>query len=461
MGSFLKTIESYLIHGVTRAYIVRWFVISAVMGVIIGSLVWILGKASNIILRSLVLPILGYSPSKPPPLIFAFSFNIFMKILPLLIIGHILSYIIVTKICEEARGSGCDIAFYNYANRRYLFRLRVPFMKVLATLPTLSLGASVGKEGPAVLIGASSSSVVEKIFRMDLRDLKVAYVAGVASGISAALSSPLGGTVFGIEFLRVYEIEFEILEVLYPSLVASIVSYLTTVLLSGGVISPVISLAGITLHLSIANPWVICSFIFLGVIVGGLTRVYAEVYHLFKATFFKLKYSPVLPPLIAAIAVAFIGATTPLSITTGYDWLNNLIHYFATSLRNFNPTTYAIMVLFLVVVFKIIATSITIASGASGGMVAPTLVTGGYIGLLTFLLFKLLAPAVATSSLLSVLTIAGAATLLGCVYRIPVASILIVSGMTETWPYTPLIALSMAIAYIVTGHWTIHPKFKH
>ena len=446
----------HLIHGVTRTYLLRWFYISSIIGTITGTLVWILGKVTHIILEHTIIPLL--EPHVTSLRICTFNISIFSKLFIALLLGHFLSYLIVSKICEEARGSGCDLAFYNYSGRRYLFRLRVPFMKVIATIPTLGLGASVGKEGPAVLIGASTSSLAEKLFKLDLRDLKVAYIAGISAGISAALSSPLGGTVFGIEFLRVYEIELEILEVLYPCLVASVVSYLTSKLLSLGSLVPEIQVSINYGALTLLMPNVVLAFAILGVIVGFFARIYAEIYYVLKIVFFRYRYSLIIPPLVAALAVAIIGTISPLSITTGYDWLNDILHTLSTMSRQY---VYGILIatIFVAILLKILATSITIASGSSGGMIAPTIVTGGYIGVLTYLV---LARFIAMpQALLPALTIAGAATLLGCVYRVPISAILIMSGITETWPLTPLIALSMAIAYLVAGHWTLHPKFKH
>ncbi len=447
----------HLIHGVTRTYLLRWFYISSIIGVITGTLVWILGKTTHLILEHTILPLLEVHVRSLK--ISTFNFDVFLKLFAALLVGHFLSYLIVTKVCEEARGSGCDLAFYNYSGRRYLFRLRVPFMKVIATIPTLGLGASVGKEGPAVLIGASTSSLAERMFKLDLRDLKVAYIAGISAGISAALSSPLGGTVFGIEFLRVYEIELEILEVLYPCLVASVVSYLTSKLLSLGSLVPEIHVTINYSALTLLMPNVVLAFVVLGIVVGFFARIYAEVYYLFKILFFRYRYSLVIPPLVASLTVAIIGTISPLSITTGYDWLNDILHVL-TSVNNMTYVCgFVLATMFVAIVLKILATSITIASGSSGGMIAPTIVTGGYIGVLTYLaLARFL---VVPHALLPALTIAGAATLLGCVYRVPISAILILSGVTETWPLTPLVALSMAIAYLIAGHWTLHPKFKH
>ncbi len=451
--SLLRRLE-YITHlSVPRVYLIRWFFISGFIGLVTGLLVWSLGKTTALMLQRIVFPLLGHRLV----LLRGFSLTALLKILPLLLLGHALSYIIVTKVCPEASGSGCDIAFYNYESRRYLFRLRVPFLKVLATIPTLGLGASVGKEGPAVLIGASSSSLAALFFRLDIRDVKVAYVAGIAAGISAALGSPLGGAVFSIEFLRVHEIELEILELLYPALVASLVSYVTISVLSGAA-GPSLIIPG-KIIANILDPRLILAFVVLGLLTGFFSRIYAEVYYAVKylrITVFAR--ASMLLVLLAALIVSLIGCTTPLAITTGYHWLELLLISFKTLLKSPN-VRLVVTLLFIVILLKIIATSLTVASGCSGGMIAPSIVIGGYVGLLTFLLLYFTLGL--NVSALPLLVTGGAATLLGSVYRVPISAILIVADMTGIWPATPLFALSMAISYIVTGHWSLYPRYIH
>ena len=449
--AILRRLEVITHLSVPRVYLIRWLSISGFIGFVTGLLVWGLGCVTSFMLDKVVLPVIGRE------LVLARGLDLreLLTLLPLLLLGHVLSYIIVMRVCPEAGGSGCDIAFYNYESRRYLFRLRVPFLKVIATIPTLGLGASVGKEGPAVLIGASSSSIAASILRLDIRDLKVAYVAGIAAGISAALNSPLGGTVFSLEFLRVHEIELEILELLYPSLVASLVSYVTKTCLSG-TFGPELRVHIGAALASLLDLKLILAFIVLGLLTGFFSRIYAEIYYAVKylrLTVFSRR--PILLVILAAIAVALIGCITPLAITTGYRWLKLLIESYSTLIHDFN-IRIIVTLLFMIVLLKIVATSLTVASGCSGGMIAPSIVIGGYVGLLTFLI--LYSTIGLDAHTLPLLITGGAATLLGSVYRVPISAILIIADMTGIWPATPLFALSMAISYIVTGHWSLYPR---
>ncbi len=450
--SIIKKLEHLTHLSVPRAYLIRWLLISSFIGLVTGILVWILGKVTSIMLSSIVFPLLG----NKIVLIRGINLRLLLELLMLLALGHLLSYTIVVKLCPEAAGSGCDIAFYNYDSRRYLFRLRVPFCKVLATIPTLGLGASVGKEGPAVLIGASSSSLAASLFRLDIRDLKVAYVAGISAGISAALGSPLGGTVFGLEFLRVHDIELEILELLYPSLVASLASYVTLSVLSGST-GPSLIVPLKTMP-NMLDPRVILAFVVLGALTGFFSRIYAETYYAVKylrIMFFARR--AILLVILAAVIVSVIGGVAPLAITTGYHWLELLLANYKTLVENSN-IRYVIMFLFLIILLKIAAISLTVASGCSGGTIAPSIVLGGYVGTLTFLLLH---PLGISINVLPLLVTGGAATLLGSIYRVPISAILIVADMTGIWPATPLFALSMAISYLVTGHWSLYPRYIH
>ena len=95
-------------------------------------------------------------------------------------------------------------------------------MKLVATIITLALGGSAGKEGPCAQIGGGLTSLFSDLLRFDDHDRKKMVICGISAGFASVFGTPIAGSIFGVEVLFVGAIMYD---VLLPSFVAGIIAY--------------------------------------------------------------------------------------------------------------------------------------------------------------------------------------------------------------------------------------------
>ena len=206
------------------AYLRKWVVLGAVIGVIAGlgavAFSLALDAATHLFLGTLA----GLQPASPvgegghPILPAARPWAI-----PFVVaLGGLISGIIVFRLAPEAEGHGTDaaIAAFHHGPRR--IRGRIPLVKLVASAITIGSGGSAGREGPTAQIGAGFGSFLARTLDLDARDSRIAVAAGMAAGIGAIFRAPLGGAVMGAEIAYRDDVESD---ALVPSFVASVTGF--------------------------------------------------------------------------------------------------------------------------------------------------------------------------------------------------------------------------------------------
>jgi len=133
-----------------------------------------------------------------------------------------LSALLVKYLAPEAKGHGTEKVIEAVHRRAGKIPLAVIPVKLVATLITLSLGGSAGKEGPCAQIGAGITSAFSGLFRFNEHDRKKLVICGISAGFAAVFGTPIAGAIFGVEVLFVGSILYE---VLLPSFIAGITAY--------------------------------------------------------------------------------------------------------------------------------------------------------------------------------------------------------------------------------------------
>ena len=128
----------------------------------------------------------------PPPVIWL--------ILPIICGGALISGIIVHTFAPEAEGHGTDAALKAYHGDG-LMRWRVPCIKAIASIITISTGGSAGREGPTAQIAAGFGAFISDVFNLSPRERKIAIATGIGAGIGTIFKAPLGGAVLAAEIL--------------------------------------------------------------------------------------------------------------------------------------------------------------------------------------------------------------------------------------------------------------------
>ena len=139
------------------------------------------------------------------------------------VVTGLLSGLIVYRFAPEAEGHGTDAMIDAFHNKKGNIRGRVPLIKGIATLLTLSGGGSAGREGPIAQIGAGIGSKIANLLGLSDKERRILLLAGCGGGLSAIFRAPLGGALTSIEVL--YRRDFET-EALIPTIISSITAYI-------------------------------------------------------------------------------------------------------------------------------------------------------------------------------------------------------------------------------------------
>ncbi|TGK01538.1 chloride channel protein [Leptospira langatensis] len=314
------------------------------------------------------------------------------------IIGGLITGWIVWKFSPDSSGTGTDSLIDSFHNKEGKVDPKVPVIKSIATIFTLSSGGSGGKEGPISLIGAGFGSLVANLTKAGARARRTLLLAGTAGGLGAIFHAPLGGALTSVEMVYREDIESDSL---VPCIISSVTAYLVYSSLNGfGAVYKVPEIGfeaykelifylmlGIVCYLS--GAFLIRSFQFI--------QNWSKTWHL-----------PIwIKPAIGGIPVGIIGYFLPEVMGTGAGFLQDIlegtyhfeskigsffqsvgvasnsgsdhIQFFANSLRV--DLDILIVLCFLLFAFlKIVTTSFTIGTGGSAGMFGPSLFIGGMLG---------------------------------------------------------------------------------
>jgi H+/Cl- antiporter ClcA len=336
--------------------------------------------------------------------------------------GLVASFLLTRHVFPGAQGSGIPqvIAALHMTDRETIARvlsLRIAAGKVALTLLGLAAGASIGREGPTVQVGASIMLALGRLLRLPRLDLERALVlAGGAAGIAAAFNTPLAGVVFAIEELSH---SFEV-RTSGTVLTAVIIAGITTLALMGNYTY----FGQTSAALDFGPGWiavVLCSF--AGGLSGGLfsTALIRAASGLPGRIGDLLMRHPVVFAACCGLAIAAIGvASGGQTYGTGYDQARGMVEATTTL-----PGAYVLL--------KFAATVVSYISGVPGGLFAPSLSIGAGLGAW----LAQLMPAAA----------AGAVVLLGMVgyfsgvVQAPITATIIVMEMTDDQRVTvPLLA---------------------
>ncbi len=354
-------------------------------------------------------------------------------------LGGLLAGALVFGLAPEAEGHGTDAAIDAIHRKNGAIRPRVVPIKLIASAITIGSGGSAGREGPAAQISAGFGSLLGRWFLRDPRDRRIAVAAGIGAGIGAIFKAPLGGALLAAEILYVHDIE---VEAIIPSLIASIVGY--TVFGAWAGFGPIF---GTHPALVLGPPIQLVYYAALGIVsgVGGL--VYARCFYSTARMFERMRMPRWVKPGVGGLVVGVLGIALPQIIHTGYGWVQ--IAMTRDGLLAISP-----FVLLVIPFGKILATSISIGSGGSGGIFGPGMVIGGMLGALVWRALYGLAPGLPADP--APFVIIGMMALFGGIAHAPLAVMLMVAEMTGTLSLLAPAMIAVAISTAVVGDRSIY-----
>jgi CIC family chloride channel protein len=420
----------------------KWLLVGSAIGIVAGLGAVVFFKALELASHVFLGGVAGYSPPGTVGEGAGASASAITRrwALPLVAAaGGLASGILVYLLAPEAEGHGTDAAIEAIHQKAGSLRARVIPVKLVASALTIGTGGSAGREGPAAQISAGFGSILARFFLADPQDRRIAVAAGIGAGIGAIFRAPLGGALLAAEILYVHDIE---VEAIIPSLIASIVGYTVFGAFLG--FAPIF---GTHPALELGAPVQLAYYAALGVASGLAGIVYARGFYRTAAAFRALSIPAWAKPALGGLLVGLIGIWLPQVLHTGYGWVQLAMD--RDLLLSMSPVLLAVIPL-----GKILATSISIGSGGSGGIFGPGMVIGGMLGAVLWRVGTGVLPGMPPSP--APFVIIGMMSLFGGIAHAPLAVMLMVAEMTGSLSLLAPAMIAVAVATAIVGDETIY-----
>jgi H+/Cl- antiporter ClcA len=335
---------------------------------------------------------------------------------------------LVRHFAPTARGHGTEAVIAAIHQRSGRVEWRVAPVKLLATVVTLAFGGSVGKEGPCAQIGASITSLFADILRLSDEDRRRLVICGIGAGFAAVFGTPISGALFGIEVLYLGRIEYS---VLFPCVVSGIVAHLVC-----GVHAPVPALHDSLGGLGRTEMFLL-SIVF-GMVFGLIALVLIESMRAADKALHRFERHPYLVAAAGGVLlIVFYRLVGTAYAGLGVDTIEAAL-----------AGSAAIAV--LAFLYKIIATTITLETGGSGGIVTPLFFIGATSGAVLARLFHLPSGIFAAFGFVSLVAAAANTPIAAMVMGIELLP-------ADIGVYA---ALSAGTAFLLVGHRSVYASQK-
>jgi chloride channel protein, CIC family len=338
-----------------------------------------------------------------------------------LIIGPLIYF-----FAREAKGHGVPEVMRSVLVGGGKIRPRVAAIKALASSICIGSGGSVGREGPIIQIGSALGSAIGQLFKLTEEKTKTLVGCGAAAGIAATFNSPLGGIFFSMEvILREYGLRN------FSSVVLSAV---TATVISRSFLGnqPAFQLPPFDLY----NLSDFLYYLIFGLLAAVIALLFIQTLYKSEDLFAKIKMPEYLKPVIGGLSIGIIGIYFPQVFGVGYEVIE-------ASVRG-----ELILWLILALVFlKIIATSITLGSGGSGGVFAPSLFIGALLGEGFGILAHRIIPGTVIPP--GAFALVGMASVFAGISQAPISAIFLLFEMTGNYKILPPLMITCVISALL------------
>jgi len=354
------------------------------------------------------------------------DYNLGLIFLPAL--GGLLSGPIIQAVAPETKGHGVPEVLEAVHKHGGSIRARVAATKILVSSITIGSGGSVGREGPIAQIGSTIGSFLGSRLKLSEAYVKLMIVCGLAAGISATFMAPLGGAIFGIEVIYRGVAPYDVI----PIFLASVVGMVVTGEIFG--LEPAFRTPLYTLK----NPLELVYFIPIGLALGILSIFWVKCLYLFEDLFEKVPLRKWMIPALGGLLTGVVGMLFADKgiMGVGYEGIDQAL-----------TGSFSMTMLLALGLMKILATSMTVGSGGSGGIFAPSLYIGAMFGGFLGPLFKWM-PLASNQSYVYLLV--GMAALFTGASKAPLTCIVMLPEMTDNYHLLPPLMFACASSYFVS-----------
>jgi chloride channel protein, CIC family len=279
---------------------------------------------------------------------------------------------LVQHFAAEAKGHGVPEVMEAIYYQKGKIRPIVALIKALASALSIGSGGAVGREGPIIQIGAAFGSAVAQVLRMPVWQRITMIAAGAAGGIAATFNTPIGGVLFALELI-LHEISAR---TLVPVAISTATAAYFGRIFFGD--HPSFFIPALeTLNFQLTAPSALVSYAGLGIILGGVSTLFIKSIYAFE-DFFEEHVSANYY-VRHMTGMCLVGALMyVMMLTTGHYYIEGVGYSTIQDVLKGGITSGRFLLLLLAL--KLVGTSLTLGSGASGGIFSPSLYIGASLG---------------------------------------------------------------------------------
>jgi len=292
-------------------------------------------------------------------------------------LGGLIVGVLVYFGAREAKGHGVPEVMEAVVLKDGFIRKRVALIKILASAICIGSGGSVGREGPIVQIGSSIGSSIAQLFKVSRIHMKTMVGCGAAAGIAATFNAPIAGVLFALEIILG---DFGLMA-FSPVVLSSVTATTISRYYFGDL--PAFDIP----EYSLTSLWEYSFYPVLGVVTGLVGLAFTTVLYKAEDLFDLVRLPEWLKPALGGALLGVVFLRFPHVFGVGYGSINlTLVNDMALSL------------VFTLIFVKMLATSLTIGTGGSGGIFAPSLFIGAMTGATFGIAVHTLFPEITASS---------------------------------------------------------------
>ena len=373
--------------------------------------------------------------------------NLFYLAYPLM--GILLTVLFVRFIIKDQMGHGITKILFAISKNNGNLKPHNSFSSIIAGTLTVGFGGSVGLESPIVMTGSSIGSNLGRIFGMNYKSIITLIGCGAAGAIAGIFKAPIAGVIFGLEVLMLDLTMWSMIPLLISSVTSTTLSYF---FLGKGVILPF--KLDMTFHL-VNIPY----YLILGILAGLISAYFTKV-SMFTESLYPRIHNPWTRLIAGGTVVGILIFFLPPLYGEGYEILNQLLNGETEGLAQgslfsaIQDKSWSFFLFLALIIFiKPVAMSATTGGGGVGGIFAPTLFVGGFLGFLTSRLLNLF-------DFISIpertFVLAGMAGLMAGVMHAPLTAIFLIAEITGGYSMIIPLIMTSTLAYITSKYFIPH-----
>ena len=365
------------------------------------------------------------------------NYNIFYLLLPVL--GILATVIFTRYLLRQQVGHGIPAVLFAISRSNGHIKGHNMFSSVISSALTVGFGGSVGLEGPTVATGAAIGSNLGSKLKLSYKQIMTMLGCASAAAMSAIFKAPVAAIVFALEVIMLNLS----MASLVPLLISSVTAALTSYVFLG---------QNFLYDFTLEHGFVVSDapyYILLGIFTGLVSVYFTKIYVFITDKFQKIKKWHI-RLISGGVVLGVVIFLFPALYGEGYEGVNSALtgeynYLFSDSLYyNYRESLFAlIVVLSLLIVFKVIATTVTFASGGVGGIFAPSLFTGAHAGLLFAVLLNNFGLEVEVSNFVLV----AMAGMIAGVIHAPLTSIFLIAEITGGYELFLPLMITSTISY--------------